>query len=355
MGSRKKLVLGKTVFALLLMITVTGSALAQTTYRVVDLGVLRGGSARVHAISANGNAVGGSGFVYGTGRHAFFWGQQHGIQDIGTLPGGDFSEAFAINNAGQVAGTSNTASSMRAFLWTSATGLQDLGTLPRANASQAYAINEAGQVVGASGTDAVLWTNGLIQDIGGLPGSDWSEAHGINNAGQVVGFSNTTDGQRAFLWSGNTIQDLGTLPGDSASRANLINDHGVVIGASEGRNGVRAFAWTATVGMQTIPTLPGGSYSEAFGVNNAGQVVGASGSSFGTRAFMWSPSTGVIDLNDVVKGPANLVLTGAFAINDNGYIVAFGIQEPNLGAHQEARGDVHIHHAGTRVYMLIPR
>jgi hypothetical protein len=43
-------------------------AAAQSAYAVTDLGVLRGGSARVHAINSRGEVVGGSGFVYGTDR-----------------------------------------------------------------------------------------------------------------------------------------------------------------------------------------------------------------------------------------------------------------------------------------------
>ena len=49
--------LGLVLLALLAM-----PAIAQS-FNVVDMGVLRGGSARVHGINAAGMAVGGSGFV----------------------------------------------------------------------------------------------------------------------------------------------------------------------------------------------------------------------------------------------------------------------------------------------------
>jgi probable HAF family extracellular repeat protein len=330
------------------------AALAQT-YSVTDLGVLPGGSSRVHQINANGETAGDSGSVYGTRRHGFLWTKSGGLQDLGTLRGGDYSQAFSINSVGEIAGTSNTATSMHAFRWSSGAGLQDLGVLPGSNSSQAYAINDRNQVAGASGTHAVIWNGGTIQDLGGLPGARWSEAHGLNNEGQVVGVSLTANGQHAFLWSRGEMRDLGTLPGDVSSRANLINDEGVIVGASEGPNGARAFLWSDSTGMEPLGLLSGGTFSEAFGLNNLGQVVGQSGSSLGTRPFLWTAANGMIDLNTVAATPANVVLTGAFAINDKGQIVAFGIADDMINSGREAHGDIHVHHAGTHAFLLSPK
>ena len=228
----KEVMLGLVLPALLAM-----PAIAQS-FNVVDMGVLRGGSARVHGINAAGMAVGGSGFVYGANRHAYLW-QGDQMRDLGLLTGGDFSEAFGINDSGQVVGSSNTSDSMRAFIWSSSGGLQWLPMLPGTNASQAYAINAAGQIAGVSGMHAAVWGKGAVQDLGALPGANWSEAHGLNNLGQVVGSSTTTDGPRAVLWSHGAMQNLGTLSGDESSRANFINDQGMIVGASSG-NGRRA-------------------------------------------------------------------------------------------------------------------
>jgi probable HAF family extracellular repeat protein len=67
-----------------------------------------------------------------------------------------------VNNSGQIVGASDTAGIGHAFSYTHSGGMIDLGTLPGGGYSYATAVNDLGQIVGSSGTasgneHAVLW------------------------------------------------------------------------------------------------------------------------------------------------------------------------------------------------------
>jgi probable HAF family extracellular repeat protein len=105
------------------------------------------------AINERGEIVGSSGTA-GSGPwwHAFLW-ENGKMIDLGTLRG-RHSEAVAINGRGQVVGESDTdrvdeygSRAHHAFLWENGK-MTDLETLPGGNESNATAINNQGQIVG---------------------------------------------------------------------------------------------------------------------------------------------------------------------------------------------------------------
>jgi probable HAF family extracellular repeat protein len=209
--------------------------------------------------------------------------QTYSLTDLGFLPNKkeDVSAAAAINDYGQVAGTSGGA----AFRY--AKQMEEVG---RYGLSRGFGIDRSGQVVGDSTFDkggsishAALFSNGSVRDLGTLKGSGpFSRANGINASGQVVGFcSEKLDGEgaRAFTMSVSEfgirtarMVDLGTLGGQFA-QAWGINDSGFVAGNSQAKGDMgmvtHAFLWHAKSGMVDLGTLAGDfSYGTFVNANN---------------------------------------------------------------------------------------
>jgi probable HAF family extracellular repeat protein len=163
------------------------------------------------------------------------------ISELGQLPGAISSSATAINDMGQVVGSTTFSNgSIHATIWNGTTPT-DLGTLPGATLSSAMGISNSGQVVGVSYTAggpapprAVLWSGGVPINLGTLPGGSYSSGvQGINNKGQVVGDSASFAGEtvvHATIWNGATPTELGRLPGEEVSVAQAINNAGTTVG-----------------------------------------------------------------------------------------------------------------------------
>jgi len=284
-----------------------------------------------YAINDRGQVVGLSFTAGHPAAHAFLY-DIVAIKDLGTLGGSD-STAAAINNAGQVVGISAVPGNAlgRAFLKSPGGAMIDLGA-GGGNAG-ALGINDAAQVVGyfsAGGTNhAFLYSKGATTDLGSLGGME-SVAAGINEAGQVVGSSFTMEGaQHAFLYDSGQMQDLGTL-GGTQSVAVSINEAGQIVGSSTLAADlfVHAFLY-GPGGIRDIGALSGGS-SAAYAINDAGQVVGASNvAGGGSHAFLYSrdPMTGkarMDDLNSLIDASLGWTLLGARGINNSGQIIGYG-------------------------------
>ncbi len=258
-----------------------------------DLGDPGGGLIIGEGINDSHQITGAASFAPNTATHAFLWdGTMH---DIGTLNGDSSSEGYGINASGQIAGTSESLSSVsHAFLYTPANGaapasMVNLGDLG-GGASQGMALNNSAQVTGtvslASGYHPAFLWNGTMRDIGTLEGG-YAEGKGINNLSQITGFAETADGQdHAFLYTAaNEMLDLNTLiPSDSGwtlLEGYAINDAGQITGRGIDPSGkFNAFVLTpsqtpvaggATVSGGSIAKPASGTASLSFTitVNNA--------------------------------------------------------------------------------------
>ncbi len=141
------------------------------------------------------------------------------MQDLGTLPGGNWSEALGVSADGLVVvGMAYNASGQpRAFRWTQAGGMQDLGTLG-GDQSEAFGVSADGSVVvgyarNASGySRACRWTvtqSGIqIEDLNQTyasllrDGSALWKATAISPDGRYIvgqGYNRARGRQEAFL------------------------------------------------------------------------------------------------------------------------------------------------------------
>ncbi len=301
-------------------------------YTVTDIGTLGGTFTQAFRINEAGQVIGGSTTSSGD-LHAFLWTQETGMIDLGTLAGSTFSLAWGINNQGVVVGEIDLPSGHhRAFVWTAAGGMRDLGTLGGDDAL-ARDVNNKGEIVGvstvASGgpAHAVVWTaQGQIRDVGTFNGTN-THFRTVDNAGTTAaGSDNLRSGghEHAVLWHSATgFQDLGTL-GNDPSSGWRVNDLGQVVGIS-GTATVccHGFLWTNATGMVDLGTLNGpDGTSDAFDISESGRVVGSTTTSAdpnNTHAYIWTQTTGMRLLPDL-PGETD---SGGFGINEAGQIIGF--------------------------------
>ncbi|OYT86820.1 MAG: hypothetical protein CFE46_15420 [Burkholderiales bacterium PBB6] len=168
--------------------------------------------------------------------HAVVWQPDGSLVDLGFLgePAPEFkrfSEARGINASGVVVGQALVGNQYQAFSWRNGT-FTDLGP------GAATHINNNGLMAGyLPGFIPVSWTNGVKKKLPALGGGKTAYGHqvnGINNAGDLVGFAPAPSPgvfTIAVLWRGGKVIQLGHYPGGTNSYATGINDQGQIVGA----------------------------------------------------------------------------------------------------------------------------
>jgi probable HAF family extracellular repeat protein len=267
------------VLALTVTVGASPAAAAPARYSFVDLGTLGGESSYANAINDRGQIVGSSQVADGSW-HGFVW-RAGTMTDLGTLrPSG-------INIKGDIIGTTDDS----AFLLR-AGRLIDLG--PGVSPT---ALNDRGQVVAAGPFPAIpfLWSAGRTRM---LPLDTVSD---INDRGQISGGHQVAGGFHGAVWQRGRVKDLGAGPFDRGNTYG-INESGWVIGwqfsPTQFERGILWRAGTPT----DIGTL-GGELTHLTTINDRGQILGISQLPDGyTHPILWRAGT-MTDLTILGVGP----------------------------------------------------
>lgn len=293
--------------------------------------------------------------------HAFRW-RMGVLTDLGALPGGYSSTAYAINQNGLIVGWSQNGvidpltsvpeyvpTAWRkgevieigtfggAFGQASAVNDNDFGVGAAENTiADPFALADLFGIGGTTELHAFGWTRqrGLF-DLGSL-GGPGAVSLSVNSRRQVVGtsFTSSTPGPlgipplEPFLWHDGAMISLGTL-GGTLGIAAKITHQGQVVGDSdlEGDSTQHGFSWKDGV-LTDVGTL-GGDFSTAKWVNESGEVVGYASTNSGlVKGFHWKDGH-MRNLGTV----ENDLCSAAWSINEAAQIVG------NSAANCEFDGD----------------
>lgn len=223
-------------------------------------------------------------------------------------------------------------------------GLPTLG----GNNGEASGINNLGQIAGMAETATVdsgcasnlirmpaLWENGKVSSLPILTGDTDGFAFGINNHGQVVGDSGNCTGStiHAVSWVNHTPTQLADF--GEGSIGQYVNDQGQIAGTVGSADGSTQYgALWQNGALTSLGLLPGDFGGLASGINSQGQIVGSNfDSKFSwSHGFLWQNNV-MTDLNTLIPASANLFVTMANQINDNGQIsgMAVVLSGPDAG------------------------
>lgn len=283
----------------------------------------------------------------------FTWSQGTGLTSLPIPTGFAEAEARDVNERGTVVGRMRLSETeyYRAVLWQDGNPL-NLGTLPGGNCSEASAVNASGQVVGSWGhttyappglPNGFVWQNGRVEDLQ-LPMGPQDLAQDINDSGQITGWMGQAAHvqSHAYVWKNGKVVDLGVLPGGFAARGWAINSYGDVVGAglaaAKGAPVSLSRGFYARNGSMTdLGTVPGFTHSSAKDINDRRQVVGATwfwnvDNVAVLRAFVWQNGYMTL-LNDLIPPESGIYLHSALTINNAGQIAGQAVIPPDVVAY----------------------
>lgn len=322
MNKISKLLLLMVAAGISLGIVTSADAKNKIRYRYYDLGTLGGDISWSTGVNNWGHVVGVSQTNTQNEFRGFLW-THNEMKNLGVLDADFISGAWSINDRGQIVGFSlNSAFERRPVLWDHA-GIHELETLG-GTYSDAFGINQHGEIAGwATLPDqgyeiihAVLWNRRGVTNINPFQ-TDLSVASSLNSKGEIVGAYLDGEFLRAVRWNKKGVELLGTLGGHE-SEAYWINDKGDAVGWCELPDGAwHACLWTSH-GDTVDLGVNEGLYSEAYSINRHGEVVGTyylDDELNQAWAFIWSRKDGMQDLSERTIGlPAGVHVAHATAL-----------------------------------------
>lgn len=301
------------------VVTVTTSG-NPGTYHVIDLGSF-GQSSTATCINDAGQVAG-----YTDTPDAFLY--SNGTLTHLTAFSSYVMTATGINNKGQVAGFARSFGAPTKGFFFDGASIIDIGALAPGGETWGQAIDSAGDIIGY-GDNApggtwfpIRWASGTLTNLSAqLTGTNVEPAC-VNDNGDIAGTDYPVSGLhgRAFLYTNGAMLDLGDLGGGDAYATGANSLHQVV-GYSTLTNGgpQHAFLYDSA-GIHDLGTLQNGQ-SQARGINDAGQIVGFSASG---GAFIYTKATGMKDLNSLLDTASTGWVLAPNAINNHGWIAGFG-------------------------------
>lgn len=204
-----------------------GKAVLWRNGAVIDLGDNLGTGSAGNAINNQSEIVGDHFNAFG-----FYW-KDSEMQRL--FPECDRSEAHDINERGESTGPCGAGGDGTSAAVQQRDGrVVLLEDLPGGqNWSDAFAINDGGEVVGHSSglthlLDAVSWQAGTVEPLGSA-----GSALDINNRGQIVGIVPLPQNQQlAVTWLNRELVVLPSRPRQIHATAEAINEHGVIVGTT---------------------------------------------------------------------------------------------------------------------------
>jgi len=192
------------------------------------------------------------------------------------------TDAFGLNNAGQVAGSYTQGGVLHGSVRVSI-GLFLTLDVPGHLHTALTGINDLGVIAGEySDTGSVTTLHSFLRNSGGIftlfdvPGATTTQVGGLNNASQSVGVYNTQGGTnpfRGFLRSSGGVFTLLDVPGATETVPFGINDGGTIVGDFTTAGTTHAFLRDSG-GTITPFDVPGATFTAATEINNRGQIVG---------------------------------------------------------------------------------